>query len=173
MVDDGAQEVTSSARTKGHFPAGRTTKMELGGDGQPVIGKLAPPDDFEEKVFWNFALIHVRADPPPPIHPKMPVEVQALPENRQTWWFDFLKTDEGKAAMPTYQAYAALRDSQPFFSATVAPDGTFRIDDMPDGDYSLSVRFSKFGPGKIQNLRFMVPPTGSEPFDLGVIKLER
>jgi uncharacterized GH25 family protein len=64
----------------------------------------------------------------------------------------------------------------PSFTATVDRDGTFRIDDMPAGDYSLDVYFMENDPGHLRNHRFRVPaPEGdpaARPVDLGTLKLE-
>lgn len=65
----------------------------------------------------------------------------------------------------------------PYFSASVARDGTFRIDDMPAGEYTLSVRFSKQPAGALPPLPFVVPAIEGKqsdvPVDLGVLKLIR
>ena len=45
--------------------------------------------------------------------------------------------------------------------ASVSRDGTFRIDDVPDGDYTLTVRFSRDAAGKLPSRRFSVPKDGT------------
>ena len=62
MVDEGATEVTSSHMIGAEFRGGKTTHIDLGGTGRPVVGKLLPPEGFKDKVRWNFALIHVTSD---------------------------------------------------------------------------------------------------------------
>jgi len=54
---DGATEAASGCMISTDFPGGKTTRFELGGTGRPVVGTLAPPDGFEGKVLWNFAMI--------------------------------------------------------------------------------------------------------------------
>jgi hypothetical protein len=66
----------------------------------------------------------------------------------------------------------------PNFTATVDHDGKFRIDDVPAGDYSLSEYFFQGdGAGRLQNLRFIVPPAADDPstkpIDLGTLVLEK
>lgn len=58
-VEDGATEVTSSGMIAMEFPGGKTTHVELGGTGRPVVGTLQPPGGFLERVRWNFALVKV------------------------------------------------------------------------------------------------------------------
>ena len=69
------------------------------------------------------------------------------------------------------------RSKNPHFTATVDRDGTFRIDDMPTGDYVLDVSFQRDDAGHLLNYRFNVPPQegvrAAEPVDLGPLKLTR
>ena len=61
--------------------------------------------------------------------------------------------------------------------ATVDRDGTFRIDDVPPGVYSLNVLLQRNQAGQLQNHRFSVPTSREDPsvqpVDLGVLKLEK
>lgn len=68
-------------------------------------------------------------------------------------------------------------DGSFYFTATVGPDGAFRIDDVPAGQYSLNVQFFQFSAGRLINHRFSVPgtktDTSAEPIDLGVLTLKK
>ena len=70
----------------------------------------------------------------------------------------------------------ALRSASPYITASLDRDGNFRIDDMPAGEYQLSVRFDRGAVGRLADQRFTVPaPTpgqASQLIDLGVLKLE-
>ena len=61
------------------------------------------------------------------------------------------------------------------FSAIVTRDGRFRIDDMPPGEYSLAISFSRFDVGYLDEVSFSIPEkdTGAaaKPIDLGVLTL--
>jgi beta-lactamase regulating signal transducer with metallopeptidase domain len=65
----------------------------------------------------------------------------------------------------------------PYFTVTVDREGKFRIDDVPAGDYSLSVRFRRDNAGGLSNYRFSVPmlegDAAGRPVDLGTLKLEK
>ena len=87
------------------------------------------------------------------------------------------RTPEGKAWAAWKAACEAnerLRDAAPHFRASVNRDGTFRIDDVPAGDYTLSVRFGR--DGKLSGHRFSVPSpeknNTDQPLDLGVLVLQ-
>jgi hypothetical protein len=132
MVDEGAREVTSSSVVPAEFPAGKTTRFDLGGTGRAVVGKLQPSRDLDPKqVRWNFALVMVS-----PARPEPPVGVASI-------------------------------------MATVARDGTFRLDDLPAGTYSMKVRFDRDDAGSLVDYRFRVPAPNENfgPVDLGTLKL--
>ncbi len=65
----------------------------------------------------------------------------------------------------------------PRFVATVDRDGSFRIDDVPAGDYSLSVQFQRDAPGQLLDHRFKVSSQegdlAAQPVDLGTLRLEK
>ena len=57
------------------------------------------------------------------------------------------------------EAEAATRATSPTLMATIDRDGRFRMDDVPDGNYSLSVRFQRDAAGHLWNHRVHVSPT--------------
>ena len=65
-VEDGATEVTSSCMIPAEFPAGKTVRIDLGGTGRAVVGRLQPPERFAGKVRWNFALVTAMYEEPKP-----------------------------------------------------------------------------------------------------------
>lgn len=171
MVNEGATEVTSSSRVAAEFIAGETTKLDLGGTGRPVIGKLLPSVDFEGKVLWNFAMVKVRTDLKRPDFPDAPSEAQDDPQARAAWWKEWKETDPGKAYLTEAKAYEAARAVAPFLNASVGRDGSFRIDDTTAGNYELSVHADRRLPGSLRGYRFTVSamPNGrsDEPLNLG------
>ena len=177
MVNDGATEVASSCRIAANFPAGKTTHIDLGGSGRPVIGKLEPPAGFSEKVLWNFATVDVQTYLPELKTPSMPPDIEKDPKQSKVWWDEWIKTEEGKLWQRSYDDAEKILSARPFFWATVAPDGSFRIDDMLPGDYEMSVRFSQHQAGHLSKYRFSVPSIdgnqASQPLDLGSLTLEK
>ena len=55
--------------------------------------------------------------------------------------------------------------------------GSFRIDDVPEGDYVLGVSFSKNAAGTLSGYRFSVPAVedgrAAERLELGTLTLEK
>lgn len=160
MVTDGATEVTSSVKISATFTAGETTHVDLGGRGRPVVGKLTAPAGFKEKVLWNFALIDVQT-------PRLQLPIPAGVEK---------DTPKYKEWQNAYRAYQQTLAESPYISATVGRDGSFRIDDVPSGDYALSVRFNDHPAGHLLDYRFTVPLIEGNQvgqlLDLGELKLE-
>lgn len=182
MAVDGAVDITSSCRIAATAASGETTHLDLGGTGRPVIGRLQPPAGFQGKVDWRFALIHASLDivfPPKPTDPPIPPEIANNLAERVLWMQKWQLTPAGQAYLAwstTVQALQRQHAANPFFSISVAGDGTFRIDDVPEGNYSLSARFDRQGPGRLTKHRFEVGPMknnrSDDPLDLGVLVLE-
>jgi hypothetical protein len=177
MVDDGATEVTSSKRLSLQLEAGQSAHLELGGDGRAVVGRLAPPAGQDEKVLWNFAMIRMRAELNPPDSPKPPIEVASDQERYQAWRKEWAATEEGKAWRAKYEAYETQRDAAAYFTASVARDGSFRMDDVSPGDYALDVDLNGRAALRLSNYRVSVPAIAVEQphqsIDLGVLTLEQ
>jgi protocatechuate 3,4-dioxygenase beta subunit len=78
------------------------------------------------------------------------------------------------AVVDVQSAAAESGETRPNFSATVGRDGSFRIDDVPAGDYALTARFFQHGEGLVWRHRFQVPSAATdpqaEPLDLGMVK---
>lgn len=174
MADSGSHEKMSSSMVAAKFLAGETLHLDLGGTGRAVIGKLEPPEGFTENVLWNFARLEV--DLPRPPTPASWADAPSDPEAAETWWTEWLETEEGKVWSAADLRYNELRESKPSISATVGADGTFRIDDIPADKYTLKVRFSRESPGHLRDYRFEVPAAAdsspTDPIDLGILTLD-
>jgi hypothetical protein len=175
MVDTGATEVTSSIRAKIELKSGETTEIQIGGTGRPVVGQFLPVESANEEPMWRFAQVHVSAGKPPK-SPERPKNLETQ-EEQTKWWQDWIKTDAGKTWQKEQEEYQKVRDASPYFNASVASDGKFRIDDMPAGDYGLSLYFDDRANGSISRHDFTVPPMkgqrSDKPLDLGEIRLKR
>jgi beta-lactamase regulating signal transducer with metallopeptidase domain/uncharacterized GH25 family protein len=180
-VDNGAAVVTSSTMLVANFPAGKTSRIDLGGTGRPIVGRLQPPQRLHGKVNWNFALVNVNSyfPAPPNLEELIPPDIRVNTVKRSEWLLQWEQTEAGKAWRAltiAYEKNQPVRDASPYFTASINRDGTFRIDDMPAGDFSLSVWFSRNAAGQLQDYRFSVPPMdGNESekqLDLGDLNLD-
>lgn len=178
MVGEGATEVASSKRVPLEVVAGQTTQVNVGGDGTTVVGKLAAAGGVNDEVPWHFAQLNVRIEVPPAPPVPVPAAVQNDNEAAQAWFKEWQLSPEGIAWKGIREANQRLSESSPSFTATVDRDGSFRIDDVPSGNYTLSMYFDhqKPAPGQLRDYKFAVPAgtdAASEPLDLGVVQLER
>jgi hypothetical protein len=93
----------------------------------------------------------------------MPAEIKAAGmQAQQIWMGAFALTPAGKEFMQK-QAQPAM-PNQPFFLG-FADDGTFRLDDVPPGDYMISVFAIPSGGGRAaqaHGVQFTMPPITPE-----------
>lgn len=141
---------------------GETRRIVLGGEGRPAVGQFEAPDDFGRKVDWTKVLFQI-APRPPHI---------GLAGDDAIWkaYGRFLESDEGRDYSQS--------------GLTVAADGSFRVDRVPQGTHRLHVWIPGAAVGKPEDKQttfaaafaeLPVPPTETgrddTPIELGVIKL--
>jgi len=186
MVNEGATAVGSSRKEFVEFPAGKTIDIQIGGTGCPVIGRLQVPDGLtpeQAAILWKFTSLFV-SPPQPAIASGFQSDPADDDQTSQKKYQEWIETPAGQDWSNRYQAAEAMRQRLPVFRTTIAPDGRFRMEDVPSGTYELrsmmgsppsSAELRKSSEG-IYQTRFTVPeiPTGSsqEPTELGAIKFE-
>ena len=176
MVNDGPTEVTSAVRLPVEFVSGKTSTFNHGGTGRPVTGKLAPPADHTDQVLWNFTMLNLKAGIEMPMPEEAPANIRNSPEEQKAWWDDWIATEKGKLWLVAYQEYQRITDATPYIKATVDRDGSFRIDDVPPGDYFLKLSEHRGSPGLLPDVKFTVPTVEegetAKPVELGTLTLE-
>lgn len=172
MVNEGAKEVTSSSRIAAEFLAGKTTQLDMGSSGRPVIGKLSPPEGYREQVLWNFATVTLEMDLPQPEFPDIPEANANDREKRAEWWKAWKRSPEGQAWSAAYKNWEAAKRVAPYLTASVDRDGSFRFDDTPSGDYVLKVGYDERVPGTVdRRLSVKASQNDDSPVDLGTLRL--
>jgi thiol-disulfide isomerase/thioredoxin len=160
---------------------GETMHVQVGGTGPPVVGRLIVPDEIAKRDDWEFGLCNVSVAAKPLPLPMPPDVRNASLEDQQKWYAEFNASDAGKtfAADQWKQTLADHRQ----FPMELQRDGTFRIDDLPAGDFKLySEIISRGGEGHKAgdtiasiNSSFTVPPIpgerSDEPLKIGDIAL--
>ncbi|EDL57810.1 carboxypeptidase-like regulatory domain-containing protein [Gimesia maris] len=182
-VNAGATEPTSSVRVPVDFVAGETISLDLGGTGRPVVGKLAAPVNHTGEVLWAFAMVDAHRYLEPPAGMLSIEAVRKDPLHFRDWVLAWRKSPTYEAEKVVYQRYKDARSKlltdSPSLTASIARDGSFRIDDAPPGDYLLKVTFRerKHAAGSLNDVHFTVPPVkngySAEPVDLGTLTLEK
>jgi thiol-disulfide isomerase/thioredoxin len=142
--------------------SGEVTRVDYGGKGRTVAGKVVPSDPARV-IDWNSGMNNFATRMPKPAAPfKTPAEVEAWnnsPEIRQA------------------------RANQHYYGIQFHADGSFRIEDVPPGQYDMRLQFNDPGPRSFMmgaligsvHREVEVPemPNGlvDEPLDLGNVDL--
>jgi beta-lactamase regulating signal transducer with metallopeptidase domain len=165
-----------------HVEPGKTTQAMLGGKGRPVIGRVEPPSSWTMPIdFHDRSEARVESHRPFIPYPLSLFRGKTTQDGRvwYAWQQRWHQSPEG-------HDYINRRVS---LSVVLAPDGSFRIDDVPPGDYRLVIRVngeSTFhvalmrrrdsGPFLHTSRIFTVPPVpggrSDEPLDLGTQRLQ-
>lgn len=154
---------------------GQTSHVTIGGTGQPVTGQLLAPAGLDHKIDWSESSgsLHTKT----PLPPKTPDDWNTM-------------TDEQKRARQQIvaaenKAYEEALKTMVRYPLAVLPDGSFRVEDVPPGDYQLDVTVSEPRTNGVAVTEqpvvslvheFTIPdlPGGhtDEPLDLGDLELK-
>ena len=74
--------------------------------------------------------------------PTIPEEVKADPQKKREWYKEWSGTPRGKAFLE------AQRKSSRHYAIKTNDDGSFRVEDIPAGDYELSISAHEPPPGR-------------------------
>jgi hypothetical protein len=157
---------------------GRTASVTIGGVGRPVVGRFANPPAATRPVLWDYRsptyspTAMLRQTDAPPVSP---------PEHRSGETLEQWRAIEeafGRTAEGSRYKLLELGG----WKLRVDPDGAFRVDDVPAGEYALDASILKrSGANRTEEFAkahatvIVDPmPTGrsDQPQDLGVIQLE-
>jgi hypothetical protein len=153
---------------------GETARITIGGVGRPVVGRVAPPEGLAEPIdFTRRSTAWVVSDQPTiPYPPELFRAKTTLDAVDWPGWSEAWRTS------PEGRAHA---DRSLQVGVRLAPDGSFRIDDVPPGDYRLIVFVGPDelgqgdGPFARISRSFTIPeaPGGrsDSPIDFGTLRL--
>jgi peroxiredoxin len=153
--------------------AGEIANAPIGGTGRAIVAKVVLPEGFDTKADYSEnSEFEIESDRPNFPRPKG--GRQALGNDFIDWSNAWWKSPEGHAYRRTWIRRGQIK---------LGPDCTIRVDDLPPGEYKLSLTFSAepiYGRGAAATDRivfakrqFTIPETpggrSDEPFDLGMI----
>ncbi len=167
-----AKGVISSVRFPITIKEGERRRFDVGGSGRAVAGKLVPAKEDEKRIRWGETTLHVNL--PTPEDPPIPTEIKNDEKKVAEWLAVWEKTEAGKAYKAETAAYTKRFLESPAFRTSVNDDGSFRIDDMPPGDYGMIISLAVPGGYRNEYRRFTVPTSEepNAPFELGEMKLK-
>lgn len=141
--------------------SGETTLANIGGDGRPVVGKVSLPEDLPEEVDFSLQPYVVQAKVPPMPVPKTIEGGDA--ESMRAWYEEWEVSEEGRA----------YRAAQRMFSVDFESDGTFRVLDVPEGEYVIVWSFITAAGERVGKIahEFSVS-AGDGEFNLGALIAE-
>jgi cytochrome oxidase Cu insertion factor (SCO1/SenC/PrrC family) len=160
---------TPSHRIAVDVAPGPATRIQIGGTGRPVVGRLALPSGVAMNHFRNGpARLHTEPLPMP-----IPPELPRLTDEQWSAWRDALRWT------PQWEMYF---EGEHQYAVAFRPDGTFRIEDVPAGRYILELPFHGNAGGDQPARRayvkadVVVPEMAGgrsdEPLDIGVIPMD-
>jgi thiol-disulfide isomerase/thioredoxin len=189
--------IAMSQTTKFSLKPGEKRELTLGGKGRPVVGRFVV-NGYEGRIDWRADVQNLELVVPEP--PGLP-DFQAIykefnqlhgaakTEDEKTAARAELDRRQKEATEKQKAFYAGEAGLQYHFTKrryalNFAQDGSFRVDDVPGGKYSLRIDLREGGDGPS---RFSAPRIGDltreievpnspggrsdEPFDLGVLEL--
>ena len=155
---------------------GETAHAALGGRGRTVIARVVPPDGFDPKADYSvYSAFNLQSDRPMIPYPK---EILAKhDESTTTWARRWWSSTAGREYRRNFVQFNQMQ---------LRPDGTIRVDDVPPGEYRLTLSLSAYPTrGRMSSddriayatRQFTIPvvPGGrsDEPFDLGELRPQR
>jgi peroxiredoxin len=165
---DGGWDIASDTRVVAK--AGETMRVDVGGVGRPVVGKVELPAEMRGGKYALNNVMLLR-DIPIPARP-LPEEVMLMTwEERAKWREAFAASEAGKAF--DAQQRAAV-DARGYRFGRLEADGLFRFDDVPAGAWVLTASFVSSGTSNVAarvNEAVNVEVPGGvmdEPLDIGV-----
>jgi thiol-disulfide isomerase/thioredoxin len=189
---------------------GETVTVALGGVGRPIIGQLVPSQEFETLPDWTFARIECTPMPERDERPNITELIEKMAPKElvaqfdPVKWAEWLETDDGKKFQAALDELTdAVRTTQERNRTIAAKrrvsavdeDGTFRLDDIFEGNWTLKVTLTPPLPAEgwarmtAEQIREMNEPIGTleyeftvaavpdgvsdEPLDLGTLEVRR
>lgn len=151
--------------------AGQNVEANIGGSGHAITGRLLDPDGrpFQADNYWVEAKLLAKAANAKGV--PLPAEFAAMtPQQKQDWRIQWSKTKDGRI-------YADQGAPLIFYYLDVGADGSFRVEDVPPGDYMLVILVNRllrqppWGMGELLWGLSDLVAVGEQPLDTGEFTL--
>ncbi len=171
-----------SQTTNAIAKAGETTKVQIGGVGRAVVGRVEIPPSLAGRKSYHFGFSAIETNAKPPNF-DVPPEVHELePAARKQWFDEWKKSEAGQAYMKATKEH---QESVRRFALVVDQNGQFRADDIPEGDYVIRIQVYEATPAGSSNFEqelavgskeFTITPMpggrSDDPLDVGAVSLQ-
>ncbi|MEN6335742.1 MAG: M56 family metallopeptidase [Phycisphaerales bacterium] len=173
-TSDSSNSLTS--RTPVMVRPGEATRVRLGGEGRPIVGRFVPPSD--QGGTFHFGRGQYDLKTREPSRPRPPDYAQMTDRQQQEWLQRWWRSEEAAAYFE-----AIWRDpNRRGYAFDIKDDGSFRIEDVISGEYDLVVSLEEQLPGQgppeeiglyrgAVKVPAMTESYTEEPLDLGDLTL--
>jgi sugar lactone lactonase YvrE/peroxiredoxin len=157
--------------------ADKTATVSIGGTGRPITGKIATPADYNQPINWSYAEASINTKWPESPRPNNYDEM--TDEEKQKWYIQWQDSKEGKAFMDK------LRKEQRSYTIKIEPNGSFRVEDVPQGKYNINISIYEPPPARRCGFGDLIGSAGhsfeiapmpggrsDEPCDVGTLLLK-
>lgn len=136
-----ANSYTSTSSPPVSVKAGETTTVRIGGTGRPVVGRVKLDDSLAGQPWGDYHAGLSTSQRNTGIMPPQPAGFDKMtPDERRAYWETWRKTDEGKAYLAQL---AGAQRTMRHYGFALESDGTFRIEDVDPGTYSINIQLQK------------------------------
>ena len=157
-------------RQKFEAKAGQTARVELGGLGRPVVGRVVVPTALAGQINWTASRydINSRLHLPGRV---LPADWKQMDAKAKAQW------EEQWRQSPDVRRYDEELKTRKYYPVKLEPDGSFRVDDVQAGTYDFQVQ-AYDGSSPLQLIgsakqEFTVDPMpggrSDQPLDIGSI----
>ena len=157
--------------------AGKTVTTQVGGKGRTVTGRIVLPADIESKPH-TFQYANIQDDRPVD-RTNFPIDMYLLPKSQRADWLK--KWQDSDAGKKFAEDQKKNVEGRHFFNTPIKPDGSFAIEGIPEGNYTLNASIAeinndnRFGGKQLAfaSTKFTMPPipggVSDDPLDIGTI----
>ncbi|MEW6306152.1 MAG: carboxypeptidase regulatory-like domain-containing protein [Verrucomicrobiota bacterium] len=139
MTSSGSEVWGACRLTVVRLKPGELVKVEAGSTGRAVTGQFLSPAELKVPADWRYSSFKILRK-----LPEIPLPRDTTREHQQAWLEKWFWSADGEpyriwaGGTPQVGPTGHLAQDLHGWSLNIGPDGAFRIDDLPPGEYTLS-----------------------------------